>query len=241
MHHVFQHINKLKLPGNDRSQNFVYFRVAAVTGAGVGQCPLGEAFSPVVPPGWQENGWWMLTRYSPKSRMFCANQPDAPTVFGSSTYTFCWLQPFVPNKNQAKTLFWVPRTDAFVGTTNSVGDLRWVDEFWWIFVFHHSSLSIVSIVNKLHWLKDLSSEFWCCSGDHQFHGRRACHSWIGTCEDEKWLEKNATRSSQWCRTRGVQGVDEKIQAKFECRRCATIKLYPSAHNGSGKWPYCTGN
>eukprot|EP00434_Breviolum_minutum_P041092 symbB.v1.2.036548.t1/scaffold5188.1/size32682/4 len=52
--------------GNDRSQNFVYFRVAAVTGAGVGQ-------------------------YSPKSRMFCANQPDAPTV-----------------------------TDAFVGTTNSV-------------------------------------------------------------------------------------------------------------------------
>eukprot|EP00435_Cladocopium_sp_Y103_P053539 s316_g17.t1 len=52
--------------GNDRSLNFVYFRVAAVTGAGVGQ-------------------------YSPKSRMFCANKPDAPTV-----------------------------TDSFVGTTNSV-------------------------------------------------------------------------------------------------------------------------
>ena len=31
------------------------------------------------------------------------------------------------------------------------------------------------------------------------------------------LKKNATRSSQWCRTRGLQGVDEKIQAKFECR------------------------
>ncbi|CAK9003180.1 Fibronectin type-III domain-containing protein 3A [Durusdinium trenchii] len=52
--------------GADRSLDFVYFRVAAVTGAGVGQ-------------------------YSPKSRMFCANKPDAPTV-----------------------------TDAFVGTPNSV-------------------------------------------------------------------------------------------------------------------------
>jgi len=67
--------------GNDRSLNFVYFRVpalashvvnrkwlaamavskvAAVTGAGVGQ-------------------------YSPKSRMFCANKPDAPTVLGAQT------------------------------------------------------------------------------------------------------------------------------------------------------------
>jgi len=44
--------------GQDRSLNFIYFRVAAVTGAGVGQ-------------------------YSPISRMFCATKPDAPTVTDS--------------------------------------------------------------------------------------------------------------------------------------------------------------
>ncbi|CAE7779180.1 TTN [Symbiodinium sp. CCMP2456] len=43
------------ISGQDRSQNFVYIRVAAVTGVGVGQ-------------------------YSPISRLFCANKPAAPTV-----------------------------------------------------------------------------------------------------------------------------------------------------------------
>ncbi|OLP96479.1 Titin [Symbiodinium microadriaticum] len=43
------------ISGQDRSQNFVYIRVAAVTGVGVGQ-------------------------YSPISRLFCADKPAAPTV-----------------------------------------------------------------------------------------------------------------------------------------------------------------
>ena len=95
--------------GNDRSLNFVYFRVpalashvvnrkrvaamavskvAAVTGAGVGQ-------------------------YSPKSRMFCANKPDAPTVFGAQTsskvcskwITLWLLNGYIYRKSQFLIIF----------------------------------------------------------------------------------------------------------------------------------------
>ena len=96
--------------GNDRSLNFVYFRVpalashvvnrkwvaamavsevAAVTGAGVGQ-------------------------YSPKSRMFCANKPDAPTVLGAQTsskvssrewITLWLLNGYVYRKSQFLIIF----------------------------------------------------------------------------------------------------------------------------------------
>lgn len=155
MHHVFQHINKLKLPGNDRSQNFVYFRVAAVTGAGVGQCPLGEAFFTRCSTGLTKKMVGECWRGTPPNpACFVPISRMHPRCLGAQPTHLVGCNPFYLTKTKLKHL-WVPRTDAFVGTTNSVGDLRW-DEFWWILFFYHSSLSIVSIVNKFHWLKDLS-------------------------------------------------------------------------------------
>lgn len=86
-----------------------------------------------------------------------------------------------------------------MGTTNSVGDLRWVDEFCNNHSSQHSLLDCIDwkICRLIFDVTQVTINFM--------------EGGLVTAELELVRTRSdvsyATRSSQWCRTRGLQGVD----------------------------------
>ncbi len=243
----FFFFKRYELPGNDRSQNFVYFRVwawkrnfthfqllplwpmaqvAAVTGAGVGQCPwkcrptpplsVCVFFSPGSSPG-DKDRWVDVDKVLTQiPHVLCQSAGCTNGVGSSTTLQILGAQPLYLTKTEPKKT--LDTKDRCICGNTKLSWGPWVDEFCKIWV------NTVSIVLMENWLRDVLFEFWCYSGDHQFHGRRGLSQLNWNLWDNRWLGHTVLGALNGAEL--VAFKVRKIQSKFECWRCATIKLYP---------------